>query len=85
MLPAAAVVPAMAQNIKPKAIPFRITSPPWLSAKPYMRPGEAAKNNADNDSRWAIVVAGFELSLQIRWQEEFVGGFWMLDKGSLRN
>jgi len=52
---------------------------------PDSRPGEAAKNNADNDSRWAIGVAGFELSLQIRWQEEFVGCFWMLDKGSLRD
>jgi hypothetical protein len=44
----------MAQNIKPKAIPFRTTSPPGLSAKPHMRPGEAAKNNADIDGRWAI-------------------------------
>ena len=36
---------------------------------------------ADNDSRLEIGVAGFELSLQIRWQEEFVSGFWMLDRG----
>ena len=41
--------------------------------------------NADNDRRLEIGVAGFELSLQIQWQEEFVSGFWMLDRGSLRN
>ena len=75
----------MAQNINPKAILFCIAFPPGLPAKPYMRPGEAAKNDADNDSRLTIGVTGFELSLQIRWQEEFVSGFWMLDKSSLRN